>query len=167
METAEVLSRFDEEMRRNPPELKVYRVEREPNLTRLVAGSEAFVLWTRAPPANFPTLIEDEIDQARAHGRSLEWKVYSHDHHESLSQALQRAGLRPRPHETLMVRSLQQAMGEGGKIPDLELRQIRDAVGFEDYVRVDQAAFDSRDDARYEETRERLSDPRSRSISRT
>jgi GNAT superfamily N-acetyltransferase len=159
MGARDVLSRFDEEMRRNPPELKVYQVERQPNLTRLVAGSEAFVLWTRAAPDDFPGLIQAEISAARAHERSLEWKVYSHDNLPSLSVALQVAGLRPRPHETLMIRDLQQGMFEPRSIPGLEIRTIRDADGFRDYVRVDQAAFGSQDDARYEETRERLHDP--------
>ncbi|MGC2034513.1 MAG: hypothetical protein WA761_03585, partial [Thermoplasmata archaeon] len=103
MDAQEMLSRFDRERRQAPPTLGTYEVERTANLTRLVAASKSFVLWSRIGSADIPGAVEDEKSWARSHSRPLVWKLYSHDNQPELSKALADAGFHPKPHETLML----------------------------------------------------------------
>ncbi len=141
MESKELLSRFDRERRQDPPTFGTYAVEKAENLTRLVVASKSFILWSRLDPAEHHRAVAYEKEWARARDRLLVWKLYSHDPSPGLSAALEDAGFRPRPRETLMVFDLATATPVGPTSSELRIERVRDEGRYRDFVSVDRGAF--------------------------
>lgn len=116
MDEAEILRRFDAELRRAPvPADPEYRVERLPEVTRIVGpGPDAHdncVLWSGLDPASADAVIAREAAYFAGAGRSVEWKLYSHDAPADLGRRLEAAGFVPEEPETLVALDL------GGALP--------------------------------------------------
>ncbi len=141
MDRAAMLARFDRERRRDPPTLGTYRVERTAEVTRLVVGSKSFVLWSRIAPGDLAVVVEREKSWAGSHGRTLVWKLYTHDDPERLPSALAAAGLHAKPHETLMLFDLAGDIPAGPKAPELHVELVLDDDRFRDYLAIDRGAF--------------------------
>lgn len=155
-----VLASFDHEMRLDPPQMEGYRIEREGSIVRFVGPDERTVLYSRAEPSAFLRMVSAEVAGMADGGPPLEWKVYSHDGLESLSQFLAESGFRAKPHETLMVLDLSSALPSRPGIAGLEIRRIRDVSGLEELEAIDRAAFGHSHPAAYASVRSRILEPR-------
>jgi hypothetical protein len=107
MSRAELLARFDRQMRREAePEDAGLRIERDRQVTRAIgpgAGSEDYcILWSALGPATADAAIAAERARAAAEGRALEWKVYGHDRPGDLPARLTAQGFAPDEPETLV-----------------------------------------------------------------
>jgi len=116
MDETEILKRFDAELRRAPvPADPDYRVERLPEVTRIVGpGPEPHdncVLWSGLDAATADAVIAREAAYFAGQGRSVEWKLYSHDAPADLGRRLEAAGFVPEEPETLVALDL------GGALP--------------------------------------------------
>ena len=135
------LSHFDRERRRDPPSVGNYEIQKTANLTREITPSKSFVLWSQIGELEASGVINDEKSRAESHGRSVVWKIYSHDGAGSLSTALAQAGFQSKPHETLMVFDLTAEIPKRSGSADVQVHQVSDDAQYQDYVTIDRGAF--------------------------
>ena len=182
---AEILSRFDTEMRVDPPADSGVRYERSGTVVRAIGDWHA-VVFARLTPDDADAVIAREVAFFRSlagrpapHGSEagaadgnagaalmLEWKVYGHDLPVDLGRRLAAAGFEPDEPETLVVFDLAaDAAGDadsGATVPGLHIRRVTDPHGLADFTAAAGAAF-GRDSAWQDERRNqfgpRLTDP--------
>ena len=160
METAEILARYDGEMREHPPVEEGTRVDRAGPVVRLI-GEHCTVIYSRLSASNAREVIAGETAFFRSLGREVEWKVYGHDRPANLGQLLQLAGYAPDPPETWMVLDLASPVLAGPETDDeeVEVRRVEDGAGLRDAVEVSRGAFGPGRGWHPEEYARRMADP--------
>ena len=158
MTPAEILARYDAEMRANPPDEAGVRHERDGGIVRAV-GAYNCILFSNLDPADADAVIADQAASFRAIGAEVEWKVYGHDLPADLGDRLAAAGFEPDGQETLMAFDLALRPPDGAVPAGVEIRRATDAAGLEDFILVSGSAFGRDDRRRLEIFRARLDDP--------
>ena len=152
---------YDREMRADPPPTAGAEFDRTPSLVR-ERGSQDTILYTSLPSAMAPAAVRAEAERARSTGRTLEWKVYSHDLPPELPELLEREGFIPDEPETLVVLDLR-TPGVGGPVPGSAIvREVVDSSRFADALSVSAAAFGPSGPETLMTFQDRLSDPTAR-----
>jgi ribosomal protein S18 acetylase RimI-like enzyme len=182
---AEILSRFDAEMRIDPPADPGIRYERSGTVVRAIGEWHA-VVFAQLTPDDADAVIAREVaffrslagrprlrgpeagaaDENDGATLMLEWKVYGHDLPVDLGRRLATAGFEPDELETLVVFDLAAGMvdegGAGATLSGLEIRRVTDLPGLADFIAVAGMAF-GRDrawqDERLSQFGSRLTDP--------
>lgn len=141
-----VLAEFDDQMRRNPAAGPRSLVEREQQVTRVIASDDGWsgVLWTDLTEADADAAIEAQVRRFAELGRPWEWKYYSYDRPAGLAGLpgrLQAAGFVPEPAETLLVARLADLDVEVSAPAGVELVPVTDARGVAAVVGVHDEVF--------------------------
>ncbi|ABY25053.1 putative acetyltransferase [Renibacterium salmoninarum ATCC 33209] len=97
-------------------------------------GSECRIVFTACAPEAVEETIAAEKQRAQKAGYTLEWKVYGHDSLPKLPELLTQAGFEPDDRETVLALSVDQAMLPADEA--LDIRQVTDAQGFNDYEEI-------------------------------
>ena len=160
MNPIEVRELFDQRMRRDPPEIDGYRIEKIGTLVRLIGSSDHTILYSRPRPEEAAHLVAAQVADLKPRGQTVEWKVYSHDQPPELPGLLALAGFVADPSETLMAFDLRSDLPDHSFPERSEVREIRTEDGFRDLVAVDRAAFGRPDPTRYDRLHSHLADPR-------
>jgi hypothetical protein len=138
-----VLAEFDDQMRRNPAAGPRSLVEREQQVTRVIAGDDGWsgVLWTDLTEADADAVIDAQARRFAELARPWEWKYYSHDRPAGLPGRLRAAGFVPEPAETLLVARLADLDVEVSAPAGVELVPVTDARGAAAVVSVHDEVF--------------------------
>ena len=158
MDAAEILARFDSEMRERPPVDEGTRVERAGPVVRLIAD-QCMILYSRLSASNARDVIAAETAYFRSLGREVEWKVYGHDLPSNLGELLRDAGYEPDPPETMMVADLASFVPLPRGTGEFEIRRVEDEAGLRAAVAVSRDAFGPARGWHEEEYVKRLHDP--------
>jgi GNAT superfamily N-acetyltransferase len=140
MDLAEIRTRFDAEVRANPPA----QVGRE---TRWFDGvlrhtvSYNFIDWWDFGADRSFEIAAREAAFYRLLG-DLKWKVYSHDAPTNLGAALEAAGFVVEGRETFLALDLEAPPAWPAPPEGVEVRRIEDRQGVADLMAVNAAAFD-------------------------
>jgi GNAT superfamily N-acetyltransferase len=137
----EILSRFDTEMRRNPPAAGGARIERAGSVVRAIFPDGGCVVYSELAAAEVDAAIAGEVVHFRSLGIPVEWKVHGHDQPPGLGQMLETAGFVADPPETLSALDLGAPANPHPAPPGVEVRRVEDERGVEDMVRVSVQAF--------------------------
>ncbi|HEV2439471.1 MAG TPA: GNAT family N-acetyltransferase [bacterium] len=156
MTPAELLARFDAEMRIDPPAPSEpgVRYERVGSVVRAIGAWNA-VVFARLTPDDADAVIADQVAFFRslaggvvpgADAGAIEWKVYGHDLPADLGARLAAAGFEPDEPETLAVFDLGTELREGPDTgaagpEEVEIRQVGDEAAFADFIAAGAAAF--------------------------
>lgn len=171
MTPAEILARFDAEMRIDPPPRPGVQYERVGNVVRGF-GTWHAVVFARLTSANADAAIAEQVAffhaiantvgsrgaepaaAANAGGpgaRAIEWKVYGHDTPADLGSRLSAVGFEPDEPETLMVLDLAappRAGDAGAELSEatatplgIDIRRVTGAAGLADLIAAGSAAF--------------------------
>ena len=158
MDVAQVLARFDSEMRADPPPEPGTQVERVGSVVR-VLGDSCSVSFSQLTPSDAGAVIAEQTAFFRSLGKRVEWKVYGHDLPSDLGERLREAGYAPDPTETFMVFDLADALDPGPRPAGVEIRRVTDRGGLETAVAVGHDAFGRGEGWTFEEYAGRLSGP--------
>jgi ribosomal protein S18 acetylase RimI-like enzyme len=99
VDVTQVLTAFDEQLRRNPDLGPGTRTERDEHVTRAV-GDWSAVLWSDLTTETADAVIAEQIQRL---GKDWEWKHYSYDQPADLPARLLAAGFAPEEPEALLV----------------------------------------------------------------
>ncbi len=141
MNRAEVLARFDAELRRNPPDDPEFRTERDGTVVRIVGPTELVVLYSNFPGSEVASGVARQTEEFRRRGLPVEWKVYDHDGPPELPSILRATGYVATPKETLMVFDLAHPLPAPAIPRGLAIRRVRTREDLDDLARVNTAAF--------------------------
>jgi GNAT superfamily N-acetyltransferase len=135
MDQAEILRRFDAEMRRDlAPSDPAYRLEQLAEVTRCIGpGPEAhenWVQWSRLDAASADAVIAREAAFFAGLGHAVEWKLYGHDTPADLGHRLEQAGFVPEESETLVALDLDGAMPPPVEPQGATIERVIDPVRF-------------------------------------
>jgi len=133
----DVLSRFDEQVRRQPPWGGVEFADR---VIRLISDGWTGVLWSDLDAASADVVIAREIERFADLGQ-WEWKLYSYDAPHDLADRLRAAGFVPENEETLLVGALADVALDSPPPGGVELHAVEDERGVEALVRVHDEVF--------------------------
>lgn len=158
MTPAEILARFDAEMRADPPPEAGVRHERAGGIVRAV-GAYNCIFFSNLADADADAVIAAQAASFRAIGAEVEWKVYGHDLPADLDHRLAAAGFEPDGQETLVAFDLALRPPDGAVPAGVEIRRVTDDAGLEDLIQVAGAAFGRDQRRRLEVFRARLDDP--------
>ncbi|MBT0774040.1 hypothetical protein KIH74_34160 [Kineosporia sp. J2-2] len=143
MDTAAVLTAFDEQLRRagegegadNPePERAPARV------LNTVKPEWAAVTWSRLTEQDADEVIKAQLDRLSHLTTDWEWKYYSYDTPADLPSRLRAAGLSEEPAEALMVADLRE-LELTGPPEGVRIEPVTDAAGIDMMVAVHEQAF--------------------------
>jgi GNAT superfamily N-acetyltransferase len=129
MESKNILSLYDQEMRIDPPAWRA-KVYRRPGLTYLIPEGASpmggWVLYTNLDGPAADELIPAVIDVFKSRDSAFEWKVYGHDRPDDLQDRLRARGLIEEDLESLLVLDLESAPDQFWKQPGENIRRITD-----------------------------------------
>ncbi|MEP6695725.1 MAG: GNAT family N-acetyltransferase [Pseudonocardiales bacterium] len=148
MDPADVLSRYDAQLRRDArPEAPPARIDRDGVVVRYLddeaeGGWEA-VLWADIDESSADARIAAELAFFAARGRRFEWKYHAYDRPGDLPSRLVAAGFVPEEQEALMVAETA-ALPVAAPLPEgVRLVPVTDAAGVDLVVRVHDEVFAS------------------------
>jgi GNAT superfamily N-acetyltransferase len=139
---ADLLARFDAEIRRDPPPEIGFTYDRSGDIIRAL-GPYCWIVWWNVGAAECDAAVAAEAHAFRAAGRSVEWKVYGHDSPSNLELALARNGFAPDAYETLMIADPARvaAAAPGNLTADITVQRVTDERRLDDLVAVTSQAF--------------------------
>lgn len=156
MDAAQILARYDAEIRADPPaEIGVERVWAD-GVLRTV-GAYSFIGWWTFGAGETAQAVAREAAFFREKG--VQWKVFDHDGPPNLTAALAAAGFAEDGPETFLVLDMDAISPAFGPPPGIEVRQVTDRAGIADLVAVSEAAFGRDEPWRAEQLAGRLDDP--------
>ena len=158
MTASEILSRYDAEIRADPPAEPGVRFERAGNIVRAV-GRYNCILFSDLGGVDADAAIAAQAAFFRASGRDVEWKVYGHDRPSDLGARLSAAGFIADPQETLMAFDLAHDLSVVQLPSDIAVRRVDDARGLADLIAVNDATWARDHTSMYESYALRLRDP--------
>lgn len=138
-----MLAAFDDQMRRNPAPEPGTLVEREQQVTRIVADGDGWngVLWTGLTAADADPVIDAQAARFAELGKPWEWKYYSYDQPAGLPGRLEAAGFVADPAETLLVAEIADLNLDVSPPAGVDLVPVTDARGAAAVVRVHDEVF--------------------------
>jgi GNAT superfamily N-acetyltransferase len=154
---SEILALYDAEMRADPPRSAGVWYERDGSVVRSVGLWNVVLSW-RLSESELDAAVAEQAARARSAGLTLEWKVYEHDGPAGIGAALERAGFVADPRETFMVFDLARDVPDDPGCEGLEIREVVDAAGVDDFIAVGDAAFGRDNRAKAESYRRSLGD---------
>ena len=116
-------------------------MERIGSLVRFVGPADSVIVYARPSSSETAQLIRDQVAALSGAGRSIEWKIYSHDGLEELSRLLAEHGFQAKPHETLLALDLRSIRPPRAPPPGLEIRRAESSAAVTDYAQVDHEVF--------------------------
>ncbi|HEY2520030.1 MAG TPA: GNAT family N-acetyltransferase [Streptosporangiaceae bacterium] len=143
MDSAAVRAEFDQQMRRDPAPEPGTSIEREDQLTRVVADGDGWngVLWADLAGPDVNTVIEAQVTRFAGAARPWEWKHYSYDRPADLPDRLRTAGFAAEPSETLLVAELADLDLTAGPPAGVRLVPVTDAAGAAAVVQLHDQVF--------------------------
>ncbi len=136
----EILALYDAEMRADPPRDAGVRHERVGSVLRSVGLWNLVLFWTLSE-SDAAAAVAEQAAFARSAGIALEWKLYAHDLPAGLGALLERAGFVADDTETFMVFDLARELPDGPVCAGLDIVQVVNAAGVDDFIAVGDAAF--------------------------
>jgi hypothetical protein len=133
----DILSRYDEQVRRHPQGDGVELADR---VTRFVTDAWRGVVWSDLDETNADAVIAQEIERFAGLGE-WEWKHYSFDTPPDLGDRLRSAGFVPEDEETLLFADVTNLPLDGPRPAGVDLRAVEDEPGVELLVRVHDEVF--------------------------
>jgi GNAT superfamily N-acetyltransferase len=120
----DILALFDREMRAEARlEAPGYRIERRPELTRIISPTPAAhdncVIYSNLVRDMAASAIDEQIAFYRSNARDFEWKLYDHDRPADLGDLLRARGFAPESGETVVVADL--ANNDETVLPGVEI----------------------------------------------
>jgi ribosomal protein S18 acetylase RimI-like enzyme len=155
MDAAQILARYDAEIRADPPAEAGFERVWVDGVLRTVGPYNFIGWWDFAAEAAPATAVREAAFFA---GKQVEWKVYGHDGPPGLSQALNAAGFEEGELETFLVLDLEAALPRFDPPPGIEVREVLDRQGAVDLEAVSTAAFGREEPWRLGELVRRLGD---------
>jgi GNAT superfamily N-acetyltransferase len=156
MDAAQVLARYDAEIRADPPaEVGVKRMWAD-GVLRTV-GAYNFIGWWTFGSGDTAAAVTREAAFFRAKG--VQWKVFDHDGPRNLAEALEAAGFEEYGPETFLVLDLDAVAASFEPPPGIDVQEVKDRAGAADLVAVSEAAFGRDEPWRLEQLVGRLDDP--------
>ncbi len=147
MDAAKILELFDVTMRKDPARAAGVHYERVGSVVRSVGLWNVVLFWELRGLDDAVAAVDEQAAYARDAGLELEWKLYDHDRPAGLAAILERAGFVAAESETFMVLDLQSHSpgAVAAAVDGVDVRQVVDAAGVDDFVSVTTAVF-GRDD---------------------
>jgi ribosomal protein S18 acetylase RimI-like enzyme len=156
MDAAQLLARYDAEIRADPPaEVGVERVWADGVLRTI--GAYQFIGWWTFGADETAAAVAREAAFFREKG--VQWKVFDHDGPANLTAALAAAGFEEDGPETFLVLDMDAVSPAFDAPPGIEVRAVKDRTGAADLVAVSEAAFGRDEPWRLEQLVGRLDDP--------
>jgi hypothetical protein len=155
---ADILARYDAQMRNDPPPEPGMRHEHAGGVIRAV-GRYNCILYSHLNADNADAAIAEQAAHFRDSRAEVEWKVYSHDSPPDLGARLATAGFVADAAETLMAFDLANELAAGTMPEHIVVRRIDDAHGLADFIAVNAEIWDHGDVSRNEMYAQRLHDP--------
>lgn len=137
---ADILARYDAEMRRDPPLTAGLTLTRAGGVVRL-GGLYNCIVYSASSAADAPAQVAAEVAHLKRTGGRLEWKVHGHDQPGDLPEILARHGFAPEPMETLMVRAIDASLLELPVSPGITIRTAASPADFAAYAKAAAEAF--------------------------
>jgi GNAT superfamily N-acetyltransferase len=143
MDREQVLSAYDEQVRRRPEPGPGGVVERDAATVRVVAPVDGWsgVTWSALSDTDVDAVIAGHVDAYAAAGRAWEWKYYSYDQPPTLPERLRAHGLVPDEVEALMVAEISDLDLQAAPPPGVAVVDVRDEAGVQALVQVHDEAF--------------------------
>lgn len=143
LDPATVLAAYDEQVRRHPERDGATGVERADGVVRVVAPDAGWlgVVSSDLDEGSADTAIEAQVRHFAEHGRTWEWKHYSHDRPADLPQRLLRHGLLAQPPEVLLVARIADLDLRVDPPPGVQVTSVADEVGAAAVGRVREEVF--------------------------
>ncbi|MFI4976434.1 MAG: GNAT family N-acetyltransferase [Caulobacterales bacterium] len=158
MSPADILARYDAEIRADPPaEVGVERVWAGGVLRTI--GAYSFIGWWDFPQAEAAAVVARESAYFRSREGDVEWKVFGHDRPPGLEQRLAEAGWNPEEPETFLVFDVEARDLSIDPPTGVEVRRVTDAAGVADLIAANELAFGQREGWRQAALEARLGDP--------
>lgn len=110
-------------------------------------GLECTIIYSNCPENEIVAAIQNEVSLAESHRYTLEWKVYGHDHPESLTEHLLAAGFEPEPRESVLVLPVTEASLADFAAPAYDIQRVQSAEQMDDYAAICRAAGRTNADA--------------------
>ncbi|MBN0043772.1 GNAT family N-acetyltransferase [Streptomyces actuosus] len=132
MDHAEVLARYDREMRAGArPDGPGSRIERTGRLVRQTGPAHGWngILWSGLDADGADEAIEEQKTHFTGLGLAFEWKVYGHDRPADLARRLVAAGFTPEAEETLMAAETAAVPLGTGAPEGVHILPVTDAAG--------------------------------------
>jgi GNAT superfamily N-acetyltransferase len=141
MTPAQIRDRYDDELRRRPPDAPGARIERTGSVVRERGTHNNVILSWRFEPGEADAVVGREARYFRDAGQRLEWKRYGHDGPPNLEAVLASHGFVPEETETLLALDLASAFIDNVARSEIEIRRVSDPASLETYARVNERAF--------------------------
>jgi GNAT superfamily N-acetyltransferase len=156
MDAAQLLARYDAEIRADPPAEVVVEQVWAHGVLRFV-GAYNFIGWWNFGADETVATVAREAAFFREKG--VQWKVFDHDRPPNLAAALAAAGFVEDPPETFLVLDLHAVSPDFAPPAGIEVREVKDRAGVADLVSVSNAAFGREEPERLEQLAGRLDSP--------
>lgn len=137
MEPSEILSLFDQELRRDM-EYPDMQKEVTPHVVRFIRQlpGRSIILHSNLDENNADAVIAEQIEYFTGQGLNWDWKTYSHDTPADLPERLAARGFEPDDVDAVMVLDITEAPPDLLAPPSIPLRQVKDSTGLQDVIQV-------------------------------
>ncbi|MDQ2846542.1 MAG: GNAT family N-acetyltransferase [Actinomycetota bacterium] len=136
-----MLTRYDQQIRRNPDAGPEGIVERDDRVIRCVSAEWTGVSWSDLDAETVDAAISRQLEWFHGLGRAWEWKHYSGDGPTDLPDRLLAAGFVAEPSETLLVAEIADLELDVRPPAGVTLEPVVDAAGAAFLVRVHDEVF--------------------------
>jgi GNAT superfamily N-acetyltransferase len=128
MDTGQIISLYDAEMRIDPPTDLGGTLRKQPGLIAFDAPDSSsrggWILYTHLDEASVDAAIKAQVDHYQHKNKPFEWKVFDHDKPANLKARLLEHDFEPEPPEALMVLDLANAPTELWQPPTHTIHRI-------------------------------------------
>jgi hypothetical protein len=137
MELSEILSLFDQELRREMeyPDMQKEVTSCVVRFIRPLPG-RSIILHSNLDESNAEAVITEQIEYFTSQGLNWDWKTYAHDTPSDLPERLMARGLEPDDVDAVMVLDITEAPPNLLMPPSIPLRQVKDSAGLQDVIQV-------------------------------
>lgn len=161
MKIGDILARYDQQMRIDPP-VAGAEIVRQDGLTLCLPTARTqfggWILYTRLTPENADAVIRRQLEAMRASGKRWEWKVYGHDTPPDLKERLLAHGFEAEEPESLLVLDLNEAPERLWAPVGTGVRRITRPEGIDDVMQVNAAVWGEANDDLAQELRRDLAE---------